>query len=957
MTPSACKNCHSGNFTQAPKPSLLTLSKQVELPAPEGDCSAEDYWRDWLKVPVPQMQDQEWWVRSNYEKTFKLKALAEGRQSPAFRIKVKSGQIDLRLIPSDFSFGIKPNQGKFYASNHRVFFLSDPAGGITGQIPIQDNRIPLLLKGLAQFSGIRVGLGSSLLFETAPEALQVGNYGDLHFTMTTKAGSRGVFDFLQAPGTPKMPVGFDWPHGDEPMDPACVNPTEAEAKRLECPPVASWVYQNPSDPKRDLLLTPFLPEELLSEQGRLPKAYDLEDLLIRIVKLTTRIKSTPPKTEPSLINFKEILSLANLREGSKLTLKLEELTDLFIPGVLDLGPSAGTIELSVGADRRIHFSASDLTVNFDPMDYPSGKTLDAPKPDICQPDAHVSLERPGTRLHYATLSPGTLRKDEHGVEWKPGIHGSFDPATGLIEVSANLHLDGQITLPFLGKVEGNTDILVATTLALTPEGIVPLPKTNVLELRDGIFFRIPEKKPKEPVQNGDNFLVSDFNLSLSDDPKRVSAEEALNYHPWPNWNLDVSGLFPKKVTNLVKENGMVKKKEEWVHVRDSLQAKMEIPILNDGSYDGSELLGGISLKGTVNLHFPQANKKPTEVYFGSFQLRPSVFYSGKGPWGADLDYHLLANVEKGALGSEERTELLKNAHLNLKRVAKGCTDRWALEWNAESFDLSLKDEKLAFNGIDGKLSVERIRFSQDILNITVPEFHAAVNTRGSKTGLLRGLVSLAQVPGKSLEITFNTEDKELQVRDLDLKFTAQQLYVLKGGALKMLDPEVRSIGLDGNLTGIFQASFKGEREKWKGSGLIQLLGDEKGDLYFLDARGRQVGPALIRNTHWDFNKVRGVNWNRGYAMGDFYLAMVINLAALNLFSGGSALPALSASPRLNGLGPFELVFEMGYDNQPVTPGGFKNRIEDYLISVCHQTPACMEKLKKPANGTAPGGKP
>jgi len=232
MTPNGCKNCHGSPSAQSPQPSKLWLSNDAAVAATPTQCSAESQWPEWLKEPVAEMSDLDWWVRSNFEKTLKKKAQSENRPALPFRIQLKSGEIDLNLLPNSFSVGIRLFQDKFYKVNQRAHLVSED-GAITSQIKIHDNQIPLLMQSLIQFNGIRVGATSSMLGDTSPLALQVGNYGDLHFTMSTKAGSEGIFNMLAPPGTPKMPVGYDWPMGDEPMNPICKNPSEADAKRLD----------------------------------------------------------------------------------------------------------------------------------------------------------------------------------------------------------------------------------------------------------------------------------------------------------------------------------------------------------------------------------------------------------------------------------------------------------------------------------------------------------------------------------------------------------------------------------------------------------------------------------------------------------------------------------------------------------------------------------------------------
>jgi hypothetical protein len=54
----------------------------------------------------------------------------------------------------------------------------------------------------------------------------------------------------------------------------------------------------------------------------------------------------------------------------------------------------------------------------------------------------------------------------------------------------------------------------------------------------------------------------------------------------------------------------------------------------------------------------------------------------------------------------------------------------------------------------------------------------------------------------------------------------------------------------------------------------------------------------------------------------------------------------------------ETLWELDYDNQPLTPQGFRNRNNKYLLDICLDDPTCREKLRHPKNnGLRQGGLP
>lgn len=962
---SPCQNCHASPEAKAPQPSILRLSDDVPESPLAQTCNAQNHWPAWLKEPVPALNGLEWWTRSNFEKTLQTKTKAEGRPALPFRISIGEADLDANLIPNSIALDFLPNREKFYATHHRLFIIPGENALVTSHLEIRENQIPLLMKSLMDFQGINVGLEKSLVGEAQPNQITVGNYGDLHAILTPQALTGGLLNLLTPPGTPVMPVGYDWPHGDENMNPACANPGEGEAEGLDCPPVSSWIYQDPNEPRRDVVLTGILPPELLTEQGRLPKAFGVEDLIGRIMALITRRKDIPKKENPAF-DLKQLLEVGHLKPGSKITLAIKDLRDFFIPGIIDLGPSEGTITLEIQDDQKIHIDMESFTLNLEAMDYPAKSTLQMPEPDGCQPAAHVNLERPGTRLKYGMIYPGFERKNEAGEPWKPGIHLVFDPKSKQLSVSANLHVEAA-----LEDREGGGNVLFATGLALTEEGLRPIPKTTTIELRDWNLFKTPpppsedkKKKAKAP-EPGENLIVQDLSVSLTDDPHLKGGRSFLEALDDPTFLLRASAWLPGEPKAVPGK----KAKELPLH-RLNVDAHLAVPRAADGSYDLSSLLTRSTLSGDIVFSKDNGPKKPPEVFTAKINLGHTDTLISRRISTFDIDYTLRVSLDRYFKTDEAKRKrhpelpewdtqaILTGGVITLSREPVGCSYRWGLDalakqirWpmdpnTAQKFQWEDGKDDLLINGFSGEINVDHFHLTQDSVDLSVPVFSLVANAKGSDSGPVRGKVALVQSPDQRVNFFWDWAAKEAKIGGIDLQIEAQGLSFLTKGLKTMLDPRASSIGVDGHLLGDFKMYVPKDFSKWNGNGLFLLKGDHDGDVYFLDKAGSRIGPPLIRDTQWHFKRVDSVNTVRGYALGDFYLGLVINIGALNLFSGGTTLPAFDPKEMVGGLGPFETIWEMGYNNQPWTPKGFQNRADDYVGSLCRDIPECVDAMRK-----------
>jgi len=988
-----CSNCHGSRLDHPPLSSPERLSKDLDSPALKLDCSAEKLWPEWLKGNFSsELSALPWWTRSNYEKTAQAKAKEEGAPYPGFRIDIGEAKLDAHLLPKGFDFPVHLGAGKFYDDTSRIFITTDASSEINAHLEIHQNKIPLLMRGLMDFKGLNIGLGSSLLFETTPGRVSVGNLGDLHFIIDPKKTAKGAIDLVTPFMTPAMPVGYDMPYGNENIDSRCYSPTEEEAKELDCPPMPAWIHPDRSSAERDLVLTSALPPELKSAAGRLPKALDVEDLILRIFKLKERTKDLPKNPNPA-VDLKEILSLAHLQEGSSITLTIDELKDFFLPGLLDLGASSLKVNLSMEKDQVFRVSAKDFSLNLDPMDYSSKKTLGRTEGDTCTAATEASPERPGIQLQFGNISPGYASTSRTGKTLEPGIQARFHVDTKTLEVEGNLALDADLNLPGLGDVHVSAQVLVETSLIFTDDGPKLLPRTTTLEIKN---LHILRAKQPAVLTDGKIFLSDDERV----DPLRLSgpfdtkarAKFEISGRVMETHDLDWKGqiVLPRNgdgsyafsldafLENLQVDSVLrdtiddAKGKSQTYVAKTQLNGKPTVTHAQTGNFF-LELLG--DLEKTLPLPEkakagPPFTPMQSAVLFAELtrvnknlsanpKVKPALETFLKENYPTQAAAAKLLVLLKGGDGrlvfSEGEVKLenkvVEGARIALEKDRTVCTDHWDLEIAADRLQVGKSPQgPISLKDISAIFRADSVKLSPEVSEITLPKFEIKLNPKGNDEGLLQGPISLIQTPGKTIRFSWNAPEKHLLIKDLDWSLNAQQIYALPPKFLKNLDPRIRSVGVDGFLQADLGFSFLGPREKWHGEGRLALQGDSEGDVYFLDEAGRRVGNPVVRGTSWNFYKANTINWKRGYALGNFYLTTIFDLGALTYFSGGSKLPTVVGSDDfVNGLGPYELRFTMPYDNMPMTPKGFQNRIEDYIRQICRQVPSCVESLS--------GGKP
>ncbi|MFO1462998.1 MAG: hypothetical protein U1F66_04420 [bacterium] len=872
MTP-PCANCHG-----APRTAELPSSASSATP-----CPAEPRWPEWLRQDHPELQALDSWVRGNFE---------NAREHPLpLRIEVGRGSLDaeLRLRAGTRSFAPFPWSGSPYRA---LAVELSPGARATSHWEIRANALPLGLRTLLNLEGVYLDGPATLNFW--PERISVGNFGELHAISGSTASALFLFDPFMVP---RPPVGRDFPTEDQWQE---VQDCLAQATPMdggqECYPAVT--YPNHRDnPRFDFRLTDFIPAELLDPNRRLPRHYDLETLLGRWLEYRRAHPSRGPADPrgPQTRARALLESVAEwLEPGSRVELDLEQLNDLFLPGLLDVGPSRGRFELVYQGGGLVTLEGSELEINLDPTDLPS-----RPGPT-----------RPGVRLETANLSSRVDPAELDGIDTPPGLRVAYDAASGQLWMEANLSLTAQATLPLLGAVELEGQLLLRSAWRLTDAGLEPIPESTALEFRRGELWEAGGRRP----------LLTGFNLSLSDRPEVPEGLE---------WAFRGSSAEPRAAFAL----------SGWLGRERRLELRGEVPLplrLEDGGYDLAALLQNLSAQLAVQLNGPHS-------YTADIAVRSAETAGARGRT-LEIDFDL----QEGVAGAEARRSLLRGGHLAFRaeREAEG-HDHYFAEFRAAAIDRG----PIALRGVEGELAVDRWQVQDGVLELRVPTLSLRLNPHGAPRGILRGPVSLDLGGSAGLSILWNGPEHHLAVDGLDLRFSAAGLRVLPPSLLRILDPRVVGLGLDGHFEGAFTAELPEDRRRWRARGDLRLRGDREGDIYLLDGAGRRVGLPLVRDTRWRWRRVDRIDWRRRYALGDFHLDTLLNFSAL---LPASRIPASEEAGAYGARGqrlfPYEINGIMPYDNQPWDPRGFQNRIVDYLMTLCRQNPACREGLE---GGTAP----
>lgn len=880
MTP-PCASCHGARGT-----AVLD-----EGPPEAPPCPAEARWPEWIRTVDADLPRQEWWVRSNFE-------TARERGLP-LRLDVGRAELlaEIRLRPGQRDFARFPWSGSPYRA---LGVEISPGALVTSRLEVRDNALLLGLRNLLSIDGLY--LDGPLGFNFWPEQIRVGDYGELHAIARTGAGA--LF-FLDPFMVPRPPLGRDIPAGDswEAVAECLARPAAPDGGVAECYPALT--YPNHRDnPRIDFLLTRFIPAALLEPNGRLPVDFNLETLISRILDWRRGRAGDPAteSTDPRGLITRARAALQPLQEwlepGSRVELAIGELRDLFLPGILDLGPSRGSFEVVYRGGQVVTAESRDLEINLDPIDFP----------------ARPGPSRPPIRLETATLAAAAASAELDGIETPPGLRVEFDAASGRLWMEGNLALSAQAALPTVGAVELDGQLLFRSTWRLTETGLEPIPESTNIEFRNGELWEAGGQRP----------LLTEFFLTLSDRPVAPLGLEAFLRGPSaePRARVALSGWAGR------------------AH-RLELGAAVPLPLRPEAEgYDLEALLENLSAEIALQLN-------GSHSYAAEIALRSAESEDRRGR-SLSLDFDL----REGENGAPARRPLVREGHLELRseREYEG-HDHYFADFRAAAIDRG----PVALRGVAGALAVDRLEFQDGVTQIRVPRLRLDLNPHGAPAGILRGPVSLLLTPSASgpLNLLWNGPERRLDVSGLDLRFRASGLRVLPRGLLDLLNPSVVGIGLDGHFEGGFSAEFPEDRRGWRARGDLRLRGDRGGDVYLMDAAGRRVGLPLVRDTRWRWRRVDRIDWRRRYALGDFHLDTLLNFAELlprGTRREGAETEAAAYGARGQALRPYEINGVMPYDNQPWDLEGFRNRIVDYLLTLCRQNVECragMEGGRRP----------
>ena len=820
MTP-PCARCHGAPYTS---------------PLPEGwersgsgspRCSVESRWSG-SSLAAPEPQALESWVRSNFERA---------REEPRpFRVDLDEARLraDVRLRPQVRQFAPWP----WRHSPYHAVAVNTAGMRVRADWEFADNALMLGLRELVSIQDLAVD--GPLSANAWPQSLRVGNFGQLHFITRTTPSVLFLFDPFMVP---RPPIGQDFPTAQQwEACEARIAAAGLDAGLENC--AAPVVYPNHrSDPRIDLVITRQVPAEFLETDGRLPTAYNLEELWSNFQNWQRNHPRDPNAPRRDLLALVEEW----LSPGSQVELDIARLNDFFLPGVLDLGPSRGRVRLSYEGGRLFSAVAEDFEIQLDPSGYPASANGEASPVEI--------------QTAYLSSAAAPYRFDNGEIA--PGLRLDFDAARGELAIEGNLSLHSDLRIPGWGQVELSGELALRSAWRIENGEWQPIPGTTHLEWRNGELW-----------QAGGRPLLTRFNLDVGDayDPLDPLAE-------------DPQGLRAQ-IRGFLGQGG-------W------LNADLHLPLVRDSRnhYDFESLL-----------------QEPARLALQFFVRQ------GEG---------------EGAIAIEDG-----QAQVELQREADGRFDM-SLDLNADRFAAFGLD----LRGLTAGFRAERLRYLDGTLEARIPNFQVEVNPTGSRRGLLRGhsVVELLHPRDDATFVAYNFPARHLTLSDLDLRLSVQGISpssLRSDLAHRILNPRVAGLGIDGHLQGSLNADFL----HWRARGPIRLRGDRDGDVYFLDAAGRRVGPALVRDTRWSFSRVDRVDWRRRYALGRFHLDTLLNFSSLLPTSEiAEVAPVYGAGGQR--LRPFEINGIMPYDNQPWDLRGFRNRILDYLSTLCRREPHCREELR------------
>ncbi len=953
MTP--CNNCHGGEGTRPSRNELEWLTREPAL-GPEGGrngsdatatvppdiaCPARPHWPERLARDRDLLPAFSWWVRENYRET--LRAARPGVR-PYF-VDVQDASLGLSLGLRDFTYNGSRREDFHSWSTYTTDVHAAPGGRLELRLEAEGNELPLE-RGLLALHGVSVdgpyfvnlsGVSRQAIFESdgdlclLPQSLLADpRHGLLASPHPHYTGGIALY-----------PEIFNLGGGAGVSANLCLPlPTEFRSPAIsEAPP---------------------------------PRTYELNDLLGRIQNYRENHPPRPPGSESWLQRLflgsgRRLQSLFELvQTGSELNLELRDLQDLFLPGMLDLGPSRLGLRAVVTPEREVEATLTPLSLVFQAMGY--GRDPDTEEPrllldsarltgpaegpalrlrldpvarELRSLEAQVSLEavvsllRPAWRglglsgnlrlaLHDAgrwafglsdlsvtvpelrlslgdaeagaepAVLSGALRGGETprallGVTIPPGLRGAFDPAAGELHLEGNLVLSAELRGP-RGNFELRAPLAFFTTLRLGAGGPAPIPGSTALSI-EGLEL-IDASSRRELFRDGELFFSDDPDQDIFREG-RVLEGFSLN---------DATLARHRSLPATVELRGV------WEnHHRVDLRGHLPLPLRDaePRAYDFSALL-----------------EDAAELHLDLFDLNPAP-----APGGARAPAF---NLIGGVLRAQRFAE------------ADGRT-LWDFRLEGEAFSLGRRGGLVYLRQPRLEAELDRLELQAGNLLVRIPLLDLRANERGSPAGRLRGPihVHLNGTERGGLEVELDSERRPTALRNLDLAFNLQGLDVLPPRLRRNLPGGARFVGLDGHLEGNFRMNYPEDPRHWNGRGALRLRGDRDGDVYLLDSRLRRVGPPLIRDTRWRWDRVDGVDRRRGYALGDFHLELLLNpmplLGSVEAASRGLEVAFGGDGRRLR---PGEIWAEMPYDNQPWTPRGFRNRIVDYLEALCRQSPGC-----------------
>lgn len=890
-----CLNCHGAPNSQPDSRENALYHPDAEKVASvldsfrwphepcKNQCNTQGHWPASLKKSQPLLQQLPFWVRSNFEKTLETTRNDGGQVTLPFRLDVAEAQLTVGLAPHQFftEIGIKGNQVPL-----KVFV--GPDGKLESQIQVEDNVLVLGLQKLLEAKQVRIETEVFGLDVTyVPQKLVVDGAGVLHLLghpnwalreAVSHLPEKGIEIFVASPlyhrGTVEDP--FIPPYVE---DPTCMV--------FPFPGCVSF------DPPMDLVLGQVLPKVFqATSHGQLPHTYLLEDLIYRFLKVLNRPKDKPEPPTEKKSYFGSLFTPFLFKPGSQLTLEVAHLRDFFVPGILDLGPSSGTLEIKINSEHQIEGTLEDFELNLDPADYPFPK----------------NNQRGSVRLRYGTLKPGAATSIGLEDPIPPGIHFLYDHRQGTVNLSANLDLWVEVD-PGL-RVQGQ--ILFQGELWETAEGWKVSP--NFLLGLKGV--KVVDGLGQAWVENLDlNLVGPKWSLPQNSQPHKVYLTDQARL------NLEIQFPGKKKL---------------------AMQGSGKLPLTPDGSLDFKKLVSDLDF-----LLFSQWTQDEGRNLYFSFDLQGDPLAAPVSPGGTSYRYHgELEGIQK--LPDREKIfSLIHGGDLDLQ-ILKDAGGHYQIDFNFQGEKLRLPQflsQGLAFNGLLLDFQVKDMEFSEELWAATFPRFRIEVNSEGSSQGLIRGPVRIFQDPNGSFRLSRRPTKELLAVEGLNWNFEAQQV-VLPRKVRKYFMPGTHSLGMDARLSIDFYLNTPPQLRDWNGAGVIQLLGDSGGDLYPLNVRGKRIGVPIFRKTQWKWTRLDRVHPYGRYPIGNGHLETWINPASV----GDIPPDLLQSKMEYEGIPvashPYEFRFTMDYDNQPLTWEGFQYKIQEYLLQECLTIPHCRDSLKQ-----------